>query len=811
MEKSKNRFTFKIVFSYLLLLVLAGIAGYYIYSEIGTYITTEKTEKEDAKLLKTSALITQLYEAESLSKIALQSKSTNDFNTYLAKIDSTYTDIEHLKGVTNSEYQNQLLDSLTLLLKKKVDNYKTLRRLKTRDQTKQAIDKALDEFDQLEESLGVITPEGIAPNIHELSPKAQQVIRDVAKYLNENVPEDTNNEKAIKADSILKVSRELLKEVQKENSLNESSLALKETAFNKTDIELSQQLRTIISSFEQEILINSINENIKKETALNRSVRLAIIAALLGFLVVGIFIFILNKDFWKASLYRKKLEQEKKYSEALLKSREQLIGTVSHDLRTPINAIIGYTHLLEDSKVTESQLRYLRQIKSASDYVNNLVNDLLDFSQLEAGKMTPEKTAFSLYELLLEIVDDFKSTQEKKALKTEVNIDAELHKPIVNDPLRIRQIVSNLLGNAYKFTDQGKIGLKAVLDQKRKNVKIVVSDTGIGISLHEQQQIFNEFTQIKDTDLKKYGGYGLGLTISKKLTELLGGNINLKSDLGQGSTFILELPVKFTKEKKLKDSKEVQNIPLKDFEILIIDDDASFLQMLGEMLESEDIKTHRYPGLHQIDEDVPLTYDVVLTDIEMPQATGFDVVRSFKTGAFRNYSGQPIIAMTGRRDMKKSQFTKHGFSDFLIKPFTKNELLRTIKVLKPGREMEEDSSTETGKDNGKNLFDLIHLKTFLGDDEESVRDILRTFQKDTSANLQELERAFKDKDREKLGKTAHRMLPMFRQLKIMACIADLEKMEKNEKKEGLEELEAALYTLKNNVLTLLEQLVKASI
>lgn len=808
MEKSKNRFTLKIVFSYLLLLVLAGIASYYIYSEIGAYITKEKTEIENSKLLKTSALITELYEAESLSKIALQSKSTKDFNTYLSKIDSTYRDIEALKGFSTSEYQNQLLDSLLLLLKKKVDNNKVLRRLKTRDQTKQSIDKALETFDQLEESLGVITPEGIAPNIDELSPKAQQVIRDVASYLNANVPEDANNEKAIKADSVLRVSKELLREVQKENSENENSLALKEIAFNKTDIELSQQLRSIISSLEQEILINTFNENIKRETALNRSVRLAIIAALLGFLVVGMFIFLLNRDFWKASIYRKKLEQEKNYSDALLKSREQLIGTVSHDLRTPINAIVGYIQLLEDSKISKSQRRHLDHIKSATDYVNNLVNDLLDFSQLEAGKMSPEKTPFSLYDLLLETVEDFKSVQEEKGLTTQVQIDAALKKKIINDPLRIRQIVSNLLGNAYKFTDHGEVRLEAELDPKGKTIRIIVSDTGIGISSQEQQHIFDEFTQVKEKDIKKYGGYGLGLTISKKLTELLGGSISLESDLGKGSTFTLVLPVKFSKEKEITDKKVVQKKPRQGFEILIIDDDASFLYMLGEMLQGINIKAHLFTGLHQIKKESPITYDVVLTDIEMPQATGFDVVKSLKKGVFQHYSSQPIIAMTGRRDMNKSQFMEHGFSGFLVKPFTRTQLLETIDGELSGSKTNVNGAKEIGHDNSINLFDLTDLQTFLGDDEESVKDILRTFKEDTLNNLKEMEQAFTNQDLKKVGKTSHRMLPIFRQLKITSCIPQLEKFEKIEKEQEIDTISKELQSLKGKLTILMDQLDK---
>ena len=174
--------------------------------------------------------------------------------------------------------------------------------------------------------------------------KAQEAIRKVARYLNENIPsKETDINRAKKVDSVIQVSKALLKEVEKDNFTNEYSVANQELIINKTDLELTQQLRNIISSLEKETLVNSINDNINRKTTLKRSIHLAVIAAILGFLVVGVFTFIINRDFWKANLYRHKLEKEKEYSESLLKSREQLITTVSHDLRTPLNTITGYS------------------------------------------------------------------------------------------------------------------------------------------------------------------------------------------------------------------------------------------------------------------------------------------------------------------------------------------------------------------------------------------------------------------------------------------------------------------------------------
>jgi len=780
MDGSSTKFTQKIIISYLLLVILAGIASFYVYSEIHDYLSTETEEENDNKLLKTNSFLSQLYEAERLSKLTLQSKKRKNFIAYASKIDSIFKDITALRTLSENEQQQYLLDSLQLLLEKKVRNTEVLRKLKTQDQTSVAISTALKEFDQMEANLGVITAEGLAPNLNELSPKAQETIRKVAQYLNDNIPtDDADEELAKSADSILKVSRGLLKEVQDENIINLKALTEQEVAINKTDIELSQQLRDILSSFEKEILVNSINDNIKKETALKRSIRLASSAALLGFLVVVLFIFILNRDFWKANLYRQNLEKEKKFSDLLLKSRERLIRTVSHDVRTPLNSISGYTELLEDSEVSRKQKKYLSSIRSATSYMNNLVNDLLDFSQLEAEKMTPEKIAFNLSDLLIETAQNIATAQTNKNISLSIHMDNALEKPIINDPIRIRQIVSNLLGNAYKFTKKGEIRLIATIVNKSENnkeVSISISDTGVGISGEQQHLIFNEFTQVLHNKEEKYTGYGLGLAISKKLTKLLKGSLTVESELGKGSVFTLKFPIVFDSKEKKEKALE-QPVPLKKpLRILIIDDDTSFLHMLGEMLGREGVTPLLFNDFNMVPKIASdLSYDLVLTDIEMPNASGFDVVRHLLSENYGHYKNQPIIAMTGRKNLEKDFFLSKGFTAVLKKPFSKSAILQQIGILHHSNKIALNYVEENS--NKKGLYQIDLLQSFLGDDSSAIRELLVTFQNDIIKNRHYLSTAIDSRNSADTAKVAHRMLPMFRQLKIQQAIPMLEKFE----------------------------------
>ena len=774
MKAQKNTFTLKITISYLLLIILGVIASYYIYTEVQEYIATETTDEKDSKLLKTNSFLAQLYEAESLSKLALQTKKKINFTAYENKIDSIYINIEELKTLTESDYQHGLLDSLSSLLSKKVTNINAMRSIRLNDQTGTAINSALKEFDKLEESLGIIKPQDLAPNLDELSPKAQDAIKKMADYLNANVPIENNpQQNAQTMDSVVQVSKNLLKDVQQENTLKEKSLTVRESTINRTDIELSQQLRSILSSFEQEIIMNSIATSIKKETLLKRSIRLAVIAAILGFLVVAIFTFILNRDFWKANVYREKLEKEKAFSESLLKSREQLIATVSHDLRTPLNTISGYANIIEESDNQKNNKEHISHIKSATVYVNNLVNDLLDFSQLEAGKMVSKNSTFRVDKLIEESAKNISSQYQDKHIELILNLDDSLKHPIISDAFRLRQIISNLLGNAYKFTEKGTITLAGSITKSSKSniLSFKITDTGIGISKEKQELIFKEFTQAENDTDKKYGGYGLGLTITKKLTELLGGSILLESELDKGSTFNLQIPVAFGEE-----LQEVSkpSIGFKNLKMIVFDDDTSFLKLIGEMLKSEGIEARLFSDFNEYKPNENFDFDVVLTDIEMPTVTGYEIVAQLKAGEFKNFNNQPILAMTGRRDLTLEHFTEKGFSSLIRKPFSKTDLLQKLHVLL--NNADEIIPTEETRINtdSQQLYSLNSLKMFLGDDHDAIDEVVLIFKKDTEENVLLLSTAVAASNITQVNKVAHKMLPMFRQLEVKNVIPILE-------------------------------------
>ncbi len=780
-QNKKDRFTIKIVGSYMVLAMLTAIVSFFIYTEIKQYLSTQTGSENDTKLIRTGSLLTGLYEAENLSKLALQTKTRASFTEYEKKIDSILLDIEVLKQDTEQSSQKALLDSIQTLLLERVNNNNELRKLKLRRDSNNSLDVALRDFHRLEASLGKITAEALAPNYENLSPKAQQVIRDIADYLNDNVPDEQIqplNRKQL--DSVLAVSKALITEAKQSVSRSQRILENKEQEILRNDLALSQQLRGIVSAIEEEVLLNSLYDSRIREEAVKQSFRIAAFATGLGLVIVALFTFLILKDYWQVQNYRRLLEKQKSFSESLLKSREQLISTVSHDLRTPLNAISGYSELMDATGLTPKQKSYMVHLRSASAYVDRLVNDLLDFSKLASGKIKIEEVPFNLSNIIRETSENLEKIHtSKKGIDLILEIDPDLERNVIGDPFRIRQILSNLIGNAYKFTHRGFVKVRATVKSRKPGsllVVIEVIDTGIGIPKSKQQIIFQEFKQADERVEQTYGGYGLGLTISKKLADLLGGTLGVNSKPEHGSTFSLQLPLKITERAAATETGADEETSIEA--VLIIDDDNSMLQLLEEMCVNLGIRAITFSDFRKLNPEAAISYQVVLTDIQMPHTDGFEVLQKLQSAAYKHYHGQPIIAMTGRRDMESSVYRDRGFNGVLKKPFTKQQLLEMLYnlVRAPGLKVEAEKPTRALASN-TDIFSLDTLYSFLGDDEEACSEIVLTFIEETRANITTLGKAVAAGDFDTINKTAHRMLPMFRQFKASLCIEDLENFE----------------------------------
>ncbi len=781
MSTSKNKFTFKIILSYLVLGALSVLMGVFVYSEFKNYTAEVAESTGEKKFIETGTLINLVYETDGFSRLALLTETDEDFEVYMSKTDSLFKKIEEIKSLTNNDFQIKQLDSVKTLLEEKNRNIEQLRILRLTNKKDTSLDDILKEVRKLEASIGLNSVESMVKNPSKLSKEDRKIWESYADYLNNNSLRETPTVKSKTVDSMLTASRYIVAEAKKENSRIRQSLMQKENELIRNDLSISGRLREIIGSFDREITKNNNLEKQQRNASVARTGQILRIAAIIGGIVILLFSYFILSDFFRAERFKKNLEESKNYAESLLKSREQLISTVSHDLKTPLNTITGYSELFENSTLSEKQKYYLEQITSSSHFISHLVDDLLDYSKLEAGKLPLEAVPFSLENIIVQAGNAANQLYLQKPVDLKISVSQKVKDNIFeSDPLRIRQIINNLVGNAFKFTETGSVEIKVEEIEKHDNistVQISVIDTGIGISEEKQELIFQEFTQAGLEIAHKFGGSGLGLAISKKLALLLGGTLKVSSILGKGSTFTLTLPLKNSERVLQKKSVEKPSSFL-GLKAVIIDDDDAMRSLLKEIFEQMDISSKVFSTFEKFQNSENTSFDFLLTDIQMPGTDGFTVLKKMKMGKINSYEKQPIIAMTGSREHPKDFYLDKGFAEMLSKPFSKHELVAVLKGIFSQNQKFSSQNQVAPKIQNKTSekFDLSLLQSFVSTP-QAMDEILSVFFIQTENDLVQLKSAVEQNDFTTIKETSHRMLTMFRQIQAKYVIKNLEKME----------------------------------
>lgn len=383
----------------------------------------------------------------------------------------------------------------------------------------------------------------------------------------------------------------------------------------------------------------------------------------------------------------KELEDAKRIVEESLEAKSSFVARMSHEIRTPINAVIGLSHLNLKTPLSDEQKDYSSKILESGEVLLNLVNGVLDFSKIEAGQMHIEVVPFSPRLLVQHAINmNLIKAQEKKLVIT-TEVSPLLPSTLIGDPLRIQQILVNLVTNAIKFTEQG--GVRIHLYSENHNdqeilFKCDVIDTGIGIPESDSELLFKSFQQADDSITRRFGGTGLGLTISHKLCELMGGNIWFKSETGNGSIFSFSLPLKIGHQEVLSE-RDVFNteddVPnLSAFNILLAEDNLInrkvILGYLEDTLINVDIVEN---GQEAIDKLKEKKYDLILMDIQMPVMDGLTATKLIRASSF--YNNIPILAMTAHvSEEAKKRSEEAGMNSHLDKPIKKNELYHFLQM-----------------------------------------------------------------------------------------------------------------------------------
>lgn len=809
MKLSKAFFTGKslVIIGYILIVTVMVIGLWAVYRNLVDFSEKRVRSEDQHELIVVGNIINQLYEVESSQNLFTYENAETYFERYnLVRADIDLR-LDTLKSFSKDSLRIVKLDSIRMLLDKKEENLQAI--LVLMDSVRKA-------------------PSIIRETVH--SPASRRVNTDIQKYLenhnraaSEISGSDTTvikqkrkglfrrigeafsgkqdstviiqnrqpvrSELKLAIDTVVYMVRYSERLNLKKQQKFRAALLQRQHSMDYTNRILTLKIDDLLKGIEKEEIDKSLKLIKEKNAALSNSYAIVFGVSSLAVLIAVFFGLLFFMDINRSQRYKKRLEKSYRQINRLLKSRERFMFSISHDIKAPMSSILGYLELIESGMEMDDSTRriYLSNMKKSSDHVLQLVTNLLDYQKIETGTWSRKEMNFNLLDLCENTAKSFKPIAEKKQLSYFVYSKIPEQLLAFGDPFMIRQIYSNLISNAIKYTHEGKVEVfsESATANGGTLLKLSVRDTGIGINEEHREFVFHEFAQIKpDKNEPVVEGNGLGLAITKGLVEQLNGRIDFRSKKGEGSEFFVELPLETPHPADNSElDAELLDFKIENLSALVVDDDPIQLTMMSEMLKLKKINVVTEVDAQNV---LPIlknnSFDVIFLDIQMPAMNGFTLVRKILDSNFSHLKSTAIIALSAKSDVSKGHFKQSGFTDFLNKPFKSSELFALIEKYSKSKlpETTEQNSRSAG---------VAALIDAVKEDRESSLEILAAFVQDGSTNLVELQKSFDAGDGHRISLLAHKMLPLFKMMGNENLSAVLERMERKETVSGIEKRE----------------------
>ena len=456
---------------------------------------------------------------------------------------------------------------------------------------------------------------------------------------------------------------------------------------------------------------------------------------------------------------------QKERAEQSEKFKQQFLANMSHEIRTPMNAVMGMTNLLIHKNPRDDQQQYLDGIKKSSDTLLHIINDILDLSKMEAGKMEMEKIDFSIRDLVGQVKQLLQHRADEKGVELISDVDGEVPQVLVGDSVRLNQVLINLAGNALKFTEKGSVTLEVKKGSGADRIRFSVIDTGIGIPKNKLETVFESFSQAHASDTRKFGGTGLGLTISRQLVELMGGSISVESEPGAGTIFSFEIACPVGSAERLglqQSSGDVDGSIMDGLRILVVDDNEYNRVVVRDTLLSQAAVelTIATNGQEAVDLAKKQDFDVILMDVQMPLMDGYEATRQIRDPASVTRDHHlPIIALTAsvvRSDLDKCRAA--GMNDYVPKPFKVSQLIMAIakatgREIRPSEKKRVEIQHQPGINPG--VTNLVYLDNFCDGDKNRMQKYIKMFLDSAPALIEKVNAAIAINDYEEIANQVH--------------------------------------------------------
>lgn len=734
-----------------LLLIFAVIllsgTGYLSYRNISSIVSSFRIElAPELKLLSIRDISHELETADKSVRIYIITKNISDLSGYYSVVQGIDDKVNNLKlECSGDQILSAQIDTISNLIEENIIIWNELLFLVNNNDVIESLKRLSD---QINESQTISEKRGI--------------LKRVFTRTRENIL----SEKEI-SDSI--------QYIENQGRITNEKLKTRELQLATTSGRIKEKFYDLITRMEDQVSmlirekVNAAN-NLAEETY----IWLFVFSVSSGILAILI-LYIIIRYIRNANAYQNALKKSKTEAENLAMIKELFMANMSHEIRTPVTAISGFTEQLLNETSDENTLKSLRIIKSSSDHLAKIIDDILDLSKLQNDKLVLEEVHFSLYQVLNEVKTTFGLQAKQKNITLEFKLKTGTPAVLLGDPFRLKQILINLVGNSVKFTENGSVSFSAEgkeYDTGRVDLVLEVIDTGIGIEEDKLEMIFEDFTQAEINTSRKYGGTGLGLSIVKKLIALHGGKIECESKINHGTRITCHIPFRIGTETKIsRDITLPLAIPpdIQNLKILIVDDEEYNRLLFRKILERWKIKCDEVSnGMDAIEILKEQRYDVLFMDIRMPGIDGISATQYIRNEL--KISGEEmqvilISAMLPGDDREK--YNKEGVNAFIQKPFTgEGLLLSLISVRKNIPQPVAGNTVEEHKDkkpvNDKiNLNNLYHIS---GGDNQFVKQMLISFNYTTEKGLKEMKESASHDNWNSVSDLAHKMIPPCRHI-----------------------------------------------